>query len=354
MNATLLFPGRYVQGRQALQTLSDEVERLGGPAFLLCDEFAASRLGETLRSVFAGSGGVAGLQTLTGANSESLARYHAGLLGESGAKLIVGVGGGKVIDAAKAAAEEAGCPLIVVPTAASTDAPCSSVSVMQHEDGRFSHYRFLRSGPACVLVDTGVIAAAPPRMLVAGIGDALSTWFEAEEASLQGWANVAGTRPSGFALAVARECFETVTAHALPALQELREDKTGESFERIVEANILLSGIGFESGGLGTAHAIQNGLATLPQCRGVLHGELVNIGLLAMLRLGKTGPGLFAQVRDLGAALGLPVRLADIGLEGAPVELLHEAASFSCTPAPMNRVASGIQPEDIVAALMAL
>ena len=117
MNSTLLFPGRYVQGRQALQTLPDEVERLGGPAFLLCDEFSASRLGETLRVTLSRSNGLASLYTLTGANSESLARHHAGLVRERRAKVLVGVGGGKVLDAAKAAAEEAACPLIVVPTA---------------------------------------------------------------------------------------------------------------------------------------------------------------------------------------------------------------------------------------------
>mgnify|MGYP001810063772 CR=1 FL=1 len=104
---------------------------------------------------------------------------------------------------------------------------------------------------------------------------------------------------------------------------------------------------------MGTAHAIQNGLATLPQCRGVLHGELVNIGLLAMLRLGEAEPGLFEQVRDFGAALGLPVKLADIGLNDAP-EALHQATMRTCTPAPMNRVAAGILPKDIVAALSAL
>lgn len=350
---TLLFPGRYVQGPHALQSLPAEVERLGGPAMLLCDDFASRQLGERLRALFTGSAGLADLLTLSGANSEANAEHHAATLATAGARVLVGIGGGKVLDAAKAAAGLAGCALILVPTAASTDAPCSSVAVMQTDDGGFSHYRFLRHNPGVVLVDTHIIAAAPPRMLIAGIGDALSTWFEAEEARQQGWLNVAGTPPSGFAHMVARQCFEAVMQHGTAAVAELRAAQTGEAFERIVEANILLSGIGFESGGLGTAHAIQNGLATLPQCRGVLHGELVNIGLLAMLRLGKAEPCLFEQVRNFSAALGLPVKLADIGLSDAP-EALHQAAMRTCTPAPMNRVAAGIRPEDIVAALGAL
>lgn len=353
MHSILLAPGRYQQGPAALQALPAEVERLAGPAALMLDDFAARQLLPQLQALFEGHGGLATTLVLASANSEANAAQHVAALWAAGAKVLIGVGGGKVLDAAKAAAELAACALILVPTAASTDAPCSSVAVMQTDAGGFSHYRFLRRSPSAVLVDTTLIASAPPRMLVAGIGDALSTWFEAEESLAQGWQNVAGSPPAAFALIAARQCYEAVIQHGASAVAELRAGQPNEAFERVVEANILLSGIGFESGGIGTAHAIQNGLSTLAECRGVLHGELVTIGLLAMLRL-QGDATRFAQIRNFAASLGLPVKLADIGLADAANETLLSVATLACTPAPMNRVAAGINPPAVVAALRSL
>ena len=353
MHTILLAPGRYLQGPAALQALPAEAERLGRGVALMLDDFAARQLLPRLTALFDSQGGLAATQILTGANSEANACQHAATLRAVGARVLIGVGGGKVLDAAKAAAELADCSLILVPTAASTDAPCSAVAVMQTDEGRFSHYRFLRRSPSTVLVDTTLIASAPSRMLVAGMGDALSTWFEAEEACVQGWRNVAGSPPARFALYAARQCYDTVIQHGLAAIAELSAGQPGEAFEHVVEANILLSGIGFESGGLGTAHAIQNGLSTLAECRGALHGELVTIGLLAMLRLSAEAAH-YAKVRDFAACIGLPVRLAEIGLAAVCDDTLHAAAVLACTPAPMNRVAAGIEPAALVAALRGL
>ena len=87
--------------------------------------------------------------------------------------------GGKAIDTAKIAADRAGLPAIIIPTIASTDAPCSGCAVIYSKDGVFDSVCYQKSNPAAVLVDVAVIAAAPTRFLVAGMGDALSTWFEA-------------------------------------------------------------------------------------------------------------------------------------------------------------------------------
>ena len=87
--------------------------------------------------------------------------------------------GGKAIDTAKIAADRAGLPAIIIPTIASTDAPCSGCAVIYSKVGVFDSVCYQKSNPAAVLVDVAVIAAAPTRFLVAGMGDALSTWFEA-------------------------------------------------------------------------------------------------------------------------------------------------------------------------------
>ena len=46
------------------------------------------------------------------------------------------------------------------------------------------------------------------------------------------------------------------------AARDVEVDALTPALERVVEANTLLSGLGFESGGLCIAHAVHNGLTT--------------------------------------------------------------------------------------------
>ena len=86
-------------------------------------------------------------------------------------------------------------------------------------------------------------------------------------------------------LALARACWDTLREYGTAALAEAQEKRPGPALERIVEANICLSGIGFESGGLAAAHAVNNGLAALPAGRASSHGEKVAFGTLVQLVL---------------------------------------------------------------------
>ncbi len=66
-------------------------------------------------------------------------------------------------------------PVAIAPTIASTDAPCSALSVIYTDNGEFDRYLLLPNNPDRVIVDTNIVAGAPARLLAAGIGDALST-----------------------------------------------------------------------------------------------------------------------------------------------------------------------------------
>jgi len=102
------------------------------------------------------------------------------------------------------------------------------------------------------------------------------------------------------------------------------------ALERVVEANTLLSGLGFESGGLGAAHAIHNGLTELPGSHDAWHGEKVAVGVLASLFLTDKPREVIDQVFDFCLEVGLPTTLAEIGLEGVSDEDLMRVAERSC------------------------
>ena len=176
-NFTAAFPGKYIQGENALAGLPDLIRLLGKKGLLIVSPTVKSKL----------LGGTFGKEYEEWIFVEEFRRECcetelarlSGIIRDRNADIVVGMGGGKTIDAAKIVADRAGIPVIIVPTIASNDAPCSGCAVIYSEHRVFESVYYLKMNPQIVLVDTNVIVNAPVRFLVAGMGDALSTWFEA-------------------------------------------------------------------------------------------------------------------------------------------------------------------------------
>lgn len=186
---------------------------------------------------------------------------------------MIGIGGGKTLDTAKAIAFYQKLPVLVVPTIASTDAPTSALSVIYSEEGEFEEYLMYPTNPDMVVMDTAIIAKAPVRLLVAGMGDALSTYFEAQACYDAHAVSMAGGESTLAAVTLARLCYETLLEEGYKAKLAVEAGVATTAVERIVEANTYLSGIGFESSGLAAAHAIHNGFTVLEECHHLYHGE---------------------------------------------------------------------------------
>jgi glycerol dehydrogenase len=249
-----------------------------------------------------------------------------------GARTIVGAGGGKVLDTARAVAADLNLPVANCPSVASSDAPCSALSVIYSEEGVFQEYRFYRKNPDLVLVDTQVIAEAPPRLLVAGMGDALATWFEAKTCVAGAVQNMRGGHSTCSALALAELCYQTLLADGAAALQAVKTQVVTPALERLVEASTLLSGLGFESSGLAAAHAVHNGLTAAHGTHAYYHGEKVAFGLLVQLVLEGAPSATFKQVLAFSAEVGLPITLGEIGLFTVTRDQLDPIASRATAP----------------------
>jgi glycerol dehydrogenase len=300
---------------------------LEGPALIVAGNSALTRLTDTWRSSLGDAGVAHHLHRFGGECSVSEIGRVAAVAREHSARVIVGAGGGKVLDTARAVAGELELPVVNCPTVASSDAPCSASSVIYTVDGVFQEYRFYRRNPDLVLVDTQVIAESPPRLLVAGMGDALATWFEAKTCVDGNVENMHGGASTQAALAMAELCYRTLLADGAEALRAVRAREVTPALERIVEANTLLSGLGFESSGLAAAHAIHNGLTAAAATRAFFHGEKVAFGVLVQLALeGKPRPVL-EEVLGFSTTVGLPVTLAEIGLSELPAETLQQIAA---------------------------
>jgi glycerol dehydrogenase len=222
------------------------------------------------------------------------------------------------------------------------------------EDGVFDSVFYQKLNPAAVLVDVGVIAAAPTRFLVAGMGDALATWFEARSCDRTQSVNECGGYGTTVGLGIAKLCYETLLAYGPAARIASERHVVTPALEHIVEANILLSGIGFESAGLAAAHAIHNGLTALPEVHAYYHGEKVAFGVLAGLQLNDASAEESETVFSFCEEVGLPTTLAGIGVKDASPENLMKAAEMACVPgASIHHEAGVITPDKVLDAMLA-
>jgi glycerol dehydrogenase len=245
-------------------------------------------------------------------------------------EVVVGIGGGKVIDAAKYVAYVAKLPVVIAPTIASTDAPCSALSVFYTEEGVFEEFILLDANPNAVVVDTEIVAKAPARMLVAGMGDALATYFEARACFAAQKPAMAGGLASLSALALAKLSYDTLLADGLKAKLAVDANATSHAVENIIEVNTFLSGIGFESGGLGACHAVHNGLTVLEETHQVYHGEKVAFGVIVQLVLENAPLNEIQTVIDFCKSVGLPTTLKQLGVDSKETGKLMDVAKASC------------------------
>lgn len=330
MSRILLAPSRYIQGAGAISEIGAHAARLGDNVLVIGGNTALSVCGAAIAASLAASGIACGQELFRGVSSRREIARLAGLARVQGANVILALGGGASIDAAKAVSHELDLPVIVVPTTAATDAPCSALSVVYSEEGVFDSYLSLRRNPDCVLVDTTIIASSPARFLVAGMGDAVAGFWESGTCARSGKTNAfcGGQTPTLAVLALSRLCYETLLESGHPAKLAVERNQVTPAVEAVVEANTLLSGLSSENGGHAGAHSIHNGLTALPATRAMLHGEKVAFGLLAQLVMEGRPLSDVREVQGFCAAVGLPICLAELGLsDPSPAEIRQVAAA---------------------------
>ena len=315
MKNILICPRKYVQGKGVLKEIGTYLAILGKKPLVLWDDVVKGIVEGTLMASLCEAGLEAVEVMFNGECSKEEAARVAGIATEQGADIIVAVGGGKVLDTAKASCAAAGTAMVSVPTIAATDSPTSAATVWYTPDGKFAGFECWRFNPDLVLVDTGVIATAPVKAFVSGMGDALSTWIEASAAHQTRAMNLAGGTPTQAALAIAELCYSILMEWGVEAKNAVEAGVVTPAVEKVVEANVLLSGLGFESGGLTTAHMIANALSNFDECHELMHGEKVGFGIMTQLCLDEDlSIDEVEMVVDFMIEVGLPVTFEDLNL----------------------------------------
>lgn len=364
MRKAFISPGKYVQGEDELLNLGFYIKSLGKSALIIGNAEDIDRVQDKLDKTAEKFDVELHRADFGGEATRVEVKRIQKLAEEKGTDVIVGLGGGKAIDTSKVVAD--GHNVIVCPTIAAQDAPTSHSAVLYTEDHQFDDYAYFSKNPDVVLMDTTVIAQAPSRFLVAGMGDAFATYYEAR-ATRQSNSNVNAGLPNGFqtgatgpakgtlaAITLAKASLDIVLENGYNAKIASDNNVVTPALEDIIEANTLLSGLGFESGGLAASHAIYNGLTVLDGPNNYYHGEQVAFTTFAQLVLENAPTKEIEQLLDFSISVGLPVSLADLDVEEVKYEEILEVAKKACIPEEsIHAMPFEVTPRSVAQAIIA-
>ncbi|MGM0166849.1 glycerol dehydrogenase [Enterococcus sp. AZ135] len=308
MEKIFVSPMTYCQGKDVLRNHLNDILAFGQKGLLVTDSFIFQMIGERLQKDLIDQGGKVDVWLVEEKRSVGNFDY------------VIALGGGRAIDLGKGLAFETNSRCIVIPTSATTDAPTSRISV-QYKDGYFEKYNYYPQSPDLVLVDTEILIKSPVQLLIAGIADGLSTSIEARTVRENSGVNTLGAVPTIAAEAIAEKCREVLLEFAEAAVEANKAQEITPAFEAVVEANTLLSGIGFESGGLSIAHALHNAMVSVwgGEIKGS-HGQMIALTTLQQLRIEGREDEL-AQYRILYTKLELPITYEDLSIFPSADEL---------------------------------
>lgn len=356
MTRIFIAPSKYIQGPGLLKKLEQYTANAGdGKPYLLVDRFIAETYKADIISSYEEKNVAYHFEAFGSESSQTEIQKHLDKIKEDSYSVIVGIGGGKTIDTAKAIAHHCNLPVYVAPTAASTDAPTSALSVIYTDEGEFDHYLFLKTNPSAVIVDEELIVNAPVRLFVAGMGDALATYYEADAHSRSHSTTMAGGLATQAALALTRLCLRVLLEDGLKASKAVEAKALTKAVSNVIEANTLLSGLGFESGGIAGAHAIHNGMTAIPELHDLLHGEKVAFGTLTQMVLENRPLDEIDEIIGFCQDVGLPTSFEELGIPDVSREQLLEVAKIANSENDtMSSMGFKVSDEDIVAAMYSL
>ncbi|MFC4558506.1 glycerol dehydrogenase [Virgibacillus kekensis] len=349
-------PKKYIQGAGVLNQIGEEIAKIGNSPLVLSDSNVWGITGSTIEESFKASNTSYFYEEFNGESSNAEMDRLTKVGKDKNADVVIGLGGGKTIDTAKAVGDTLGIPVVVAPTTASTDAPTSSLSVVYSDEGVFEGYKFYNKNPDLVLIDSKVVVGAPIFLLASGMGDAMATLVEARASQKRNSDTMAGGKATLAAQAIAEKAEKVLFDQGIAAYRAAKKGLVTPQVEAIIEANTLLSGLGFENGGVAAAHAVHNGFTALEgEIHHLTHGQKVAYGVLTQLVLEGYSETEILRYASFFKEIELPTTLKDLHLEDATYEDLIKIGKLATAAGETSHnMNPELTPEQIADAILAV
>lgn len=309
--------GRYVQEAGLLRRSGTEIARFGHAPLLVGGPTAWSLTRGTIEDSLKQADLIYRIWEHRGTCNDEDAKKLAELAKQEGFDVIVGVGGGVIMDFSKLIAHFASLPVVNIPTSSATCAAYTPLSVRYTPEGRTVGSLHYDHEVDSVLVDTEILAKQPNRLLLAGVFDALAKFIEIKHR----FAGDASDYPLGldWAYIMSVHSYRELCQSIETYLAKDNRDPRGDEIERMVftliAATGVISGIARGSNQTALAHKFYEATRVLfyEESRPYLHGEIVGIGLL----LQNVFNGEEEENRllfHLMKTYGMPCCLSDLGI----------------------------------------
>ncbi|MGD7789488.1 iron-containing alcohol dehydrogenase [Propionibacteriaceae bacterium Y1700] len=251
--------------------------------------------------------------------------------------VLVGVGGGKVIDIAKTAADRIDKPVITVPTSAATCACSASLSVLYGDDGGFSRSVAIKR-IAALVVPRNIVREAPARLLVSGVFDALAKLPELDwQLRTSGFDLAALPFATGLARRIAADIFVQLGGELIAWRQQGAPEQWSSDF--VSDDTVLAATVGaaLVTGTQppthpGVAHALYYEHRNRVPRPELLHGEVVGTGILVQLIMNGAPQAEIDAFRSLLEIYRLPTTITPQIMELSDESISQWAAKCLATP----------------------
>ena len=314
----------YYQGTDILDKVGEEAQEKGWKrALVLGGSKALEAAWPTVEESLRKRNVEALVQVYGGFNTAEDIGTYAALYTQENCSGVIGIGGGKIMDLAKAVVAAAGAPVFTVPTSAATCAAYAPLSVIYNAEGQQTGIRFHDREVDAVFVDLRIIAHAPARLLAAGMADAMAKTCEYSSTHKQlRYGDIDTAKYCGYCLSKSAD--EILLQCGAKAYQDALDNRITQDLEDAVFASIavigIVSGICGYTNKPGGRFAIAHGFNEVIRGRWeidprkVLHGELVAVGILAQLYVNGVDEEYIERVRDFYRAIHVPCFLSDLGI----------------------------------------
>lgn len=317
--------GRYLQGAGFIENCAGEILRLGKKPLIVGGRTALSLTHNSIEKSVRDSGLEYRFVTHTGSCNDDDAQALSQLCKQDGFDVIVGVGGGIIMDFAKLIAYFADVPVLNIPTSVATCACFTPLSVRYTKDGRTVGTKHFENEVNCVIADTAFLAKQPPRLLIAGVFDALAKYIEIK----QRYNEDSYALGLDWAYVMSQRSFSELTEKTEAALADMKNGNVTRAVEQVIFTTLaatgVISGIARGSNQCALAHKFYETTRSqfFDESREYLHGEIVGIGLLLQNFFnGEANKNEFLLA--LMKKYGMPRSVADIGVPNSAQDIYFE------------------------------
>ncbi|MHB1653083.1 MAG: iron-containing alcohol dehydrogenase family protein [Desulfitobacteriaceae bacterium] len=337
MHLSMASANAYVQEQGLMKKAGEWLEKYGKKLFIVGGKTAWSKVSAVLEPSLKEYGLAYEVAIFAGESSyEEVERLQKLVPDEL--DLIVGVGGGKALDATKVVAARLGIPFVAIPTVAGTCSCVTHISVMYTPDGLFVDFINHPQNSILTLVDAEIIADSPVSFMLSGIGDTLAKWYEGIVCARGHEDHV----PTKLGLSAAKICLDTLTEYSEIAIKDMGSKTPSNAVQQITDAIFLsagaVGGFGMENTRACAAHGVHDGLTVVKETHPMMHGMKVAYGIIALMYIDNQPAEEIERIKGFYRKIGLPASLLELGVERKlSDEELERVANLALSPTSFMR-----------------